>query len=170
LAISQQYNIQSGDIYNFDETGFCISIGHDQWIITRDPTCPVYLGSMTNRELVTVCETIRGDGAVLPPMIIVPGVIHQQHWYTATSIPDNYLLATSESSYNNDELTIKWIGHFQRFSAERQSGEYRLFLLDGFGSHCTKEFLEYCEVNNIVVFCLPPHSSHLLQPLDVVVF
>jgi len=103
-------------------------------------------------------------------MIIVPGVIHQQLWYTATSIPDNYLLATSKSGYNNDELTIKWIGHFQRFSAERQSGEYRLLLLDGFGSHCTKEFLAYCEVNNIVVFCLPPHSSHLLQPLDVVVF
>jgi len=29
LAICQQYNIQSGDIYNFDETGFRIGIGHD---------------------------------------------------------------------------------------------------------------------------------------------
>ena len=32
------------------------------------------------------------------------------------------------------------------------------------------EFLDYCEKNKIVLFCLPPHATHLLQPLDVVVF
>ena len=119
-----------------------------------------------------VCETISGDGTLvaLPPMIIVPGVIHQEAWCTTTSIPDNYLVATSETGYSNDELTIKWFAYFNRFSAERQSGIYQLLLLDGFGSHCTKQFIEYCDNNKIVVFCLPPHSSHLLQPLDVVVF
>jgi len=35
--ICEQYNIHQGDKYNFDETGFCIGIGRDQWIITRDP-------------------------------------------------------------------------------------------------------------------------------------
>jgi len=88
----------------------------------------------------------------------------------ATSIPDNYLIATSESGYNNDDLTIKWLEHFERFSGERQVGAYRLLLLDGFGSHCTKQFIDYCDRYKIIVFCLPPHSSHLLQPLDVVVF
>lgn len=112
-----------------------------------------------------MCETISGDGTALPPMIIVPGVIHQEAWYTTTSIPDNYLVATSETAYSNDELTIKWLAHFNRFSAECQSGIYRLLLLDGFGSHCTKQFIEYCDNNKIVVFCLPRHSSHLLQLL-----
>jgi hypothetical protein len=65
---------------------------------------------------------------------------------------------------------MSWLDHFQRFSAKRQSGIYRLLLLDGFGSHCTKEFIDYCDNYKIIPFCLPPHSSHLLQPLDVVVF
>ena len=157
-------------MYNFDETGFCIGIGKDQWIITRDPNRQAYLVSSTNRELVSVCETISADGAALPPMIIVPGVIHQEAWYMATSIPDDYLIATSESGYNNDDLTIKWLTHFERFSSKRQVSTYRLLLLDGFGSHRTKQFIDHCDRFKIIVFCLPPHSSHLLQPLDVVVF
>ena len=32
------------------------------------------------------------------------------------------------------------------------------------------EFLHYCEENKIVVFGLIPHTTHLTQPLDVVVF
>ena len=119
-----------------------------------------------------MCETISlsGDGTALPPMIIIPGVIHQEAWYTTTSIPDNYLVATSETGYSNYELTIKWLAYFNGFSAERQSGIYRLLLLDGFGSDCTKQFIEYRDNNKIVLFCLPPHASHLLQRLDVVIF
>lgn len=34
----------------------------------------------------------------------------------------------------------------------------------------TWEFFDYCLNNRIVPFCLPPHSTHLLQPLDVGLF
>ena len=30
--------------------------------------------------------------------------------------------------------------------------------------------MEYCEAHQILPFCLPPHSTHLLQPLDVGMF
>ena len=109
--ICRGYNIESCNQYNFDETGFRIGIGRDQWIITRDPTRQAYLRSSTNRELVSVCETISGDRVALPPMIIVPGVIHQESWYTTAKIPGDYFIATSETSYNNDDLTVKWLAH-----------------------------------------------------------
>jgi hypothetical protein len=49
----------------------------------------------------------------------------------------------------------------------RTQGCYRLLVLDGHGSHVTPEFDRYCLDHAIIVLCMPPHSSHLLQPLDV---
>ena len=76
----------------------------------------------------------------------------------------------SESGFSNNQLSYEWIKHFEEHSAKSQTGAHQLLLLDGYGSHCMYEFLDYCEKNKIVLFCLPPHATHLLQPLDVVVF
>jgi len=159
-----------GNQYNFDETGFRIGVGRDQWIVTMDPNRQAYLGSSTNRELVTSCEAISGDGYVLPPMLILPGTLHLEDWTTKTNLDNNVLLAVSHTGYSNDQLALEWISHFDRFSSQRRTGACRLLLLDGHGSHCTREFISYCDEKKIIPFCLPPHTTHLLQPLDVVVF
>ena len=44
---------------------------------------------------------------------------------------------------------------------------YRLLILDGHESHHSAGFEAYCKEKNIVTLCLPAHSSHLTQPLDV---
>jgi hypothetical protein len=44
---------------------------------------------------------------------------------------------------------------------------YRLLILDGHSSHATPEFDQFCKDNKIITLCMPPHTSHLLQPLDV---
>ena len=38
--------------------------------------------------------------------------------------------------------------------------------MDNHGSHLTYNFIEYCEQHNILLYTLPPHTSHILQPLD----
>ena len=43
-------------------------------------------------------------------------------------------------------------------------------LIDRHTSYRTREFIIYCDERKIIPFCLPPHSTHLLQPLDMVVF
>ena len=40
-------------------------------------------------------------------------------------------------------------------------------ILDGHGSHLTPKFDEIYEQNRVIPICMPPHSSHLLQPLDI---
>jgi hypothetical protein len=44
---------------------------------------------------------------------------------------------------------------------------YRLLVLDGHESHHSDAFEEHCKEHNIVTLCMPAHSSHILQPLDV---
>jgi hypothetical protein len=49
-------------------------------------------------------------------------------------------------------------------------GVYRLLILDGHESHLNQDFKDYCPENKIITVCMPAHSSHILQPLDVVCF
>ena len=104
--------IQPGGIYNFDETGFRVDVGKNQWIVTRDSSREMYLGSCTNRDFVTIYEAISGDGTVLPPMVILSGVLYERQWYTATDIPDDTLIALSKTGYSNDDLSLEWLAHF----------------------------------------------------------
>jgi hypothetical protein len=46
----------------------------------------------------------------------------------------------------------------------------RLLLLDRHESHINIPFLDFAETHNIIIIALPPHSTYLIQPLDVGVF
>ena len=110
------------------------------------------------------------ERALIDPMLIMKGVNHLEKWYTQTSLPDNYLIGTSDSGYINDTLSIEWIKHFDRCMRGRTRGAWRLLIFHGYRSHCTKEFIDYCDNVKIVPFSLPPYSSQNLQSLDVVIF
>ena len=42
--------------------------------------------------------------------------------------------------------------------------------MDGHGSHETTDFMYLCYQHNVHLLFLPPHTSHVLQPLDLLVF
>jgi hypothetical protein len=45
-----------------------------------------------------------------------------------------------------------------------------LLLMDGHRTHCTEAAVQYCVDNDIFIEFFPPHTSHVIQPLDVGVF
>ncbi|KAM5528727.1 transposase [Fusarium oxysporum f. sp. phaseoli] len=62
---------------------------------------------------------------------------------------------------------LEWLKHFDRHTKTRSNGRHRLLILDGHESQHSADFETYCEENNIMTLCMPPPSSHLLQPLDI---
>ena len=48
----------------------------------------------------------------------------------------------------------------------KEFGEF----LEAHSSHIDIHTSKFCRENNIILYCLPPHSSHLTQPLDVSFF
>lgn len=102
-------------------------------------------------------------------MIILNATSHWEHWFPS-GLDDHYLVGVSDSGYSNDKLGLKWIKDFDRFTIKRMRGQYRLILFDGHESHTTYEFISFCNEKKIIPFCLPPHTTHFLQPLDVAIF
>ena len=45
-----------------------------------------------------------------------------------------------------------------------------LLLLDGHSSHYRLEFILEASTQGVIVFCLPPNTTHVCQPLDVTPF
>ena len=45
-----------------------------------------------------------------------------------------------------------------------------MLICDGHDSHITGSFIAHCVQHKIALMMLPPHTSHLLQPLDVSIF
>ena len=56
--------------------------------------------------------------------------------------------------------------HFLRY-VQRQKGNHVLLLYDGSTTHINRELVEWALSEEVILFVLPPHSSHHLQPLDV---
>lgn len=167
---SENNRIQDADVWNMDETGFRIGIGRGDKVLALKQG-KVFVPSETNRDYTTAVEAVSGLGKSIPPMIILKGWEHLARWYTEeVGFEKDVLIALSDSGYTNDELHLQWIHHFHRHSLRSQRGIWRLLLMDGFDSHCTRPFLEACDNFDIIPFLLPAHSSHFLQPLDVGVF
>lgn len=121
-----------------------------------------------NREWATAIEGINASGWAVPPFIILAGKVHQSNWYR--DLPADWVIAVSDNGWTTDQLGLKWIKHFNTHTESRAKGAHRLLILDGHSSHATPEFDQYCTTNNIITLCMPAHTSHLLQPLDVSCF
>ncbi len=105
-----------------------------------------------------------------PLMVMLPGKVHQEHWYTKTGLENNVLVAVLESGYTYDHLALKWLAHFNKLTKPANPGAYPMLLLNGHIFHQTKLFLGYCELHKIVPFFVMPHMMHLLQPLEFVLY
>jgi hypothetical protein len=84
---------------------------------------------------------------------------------------DRVYISSSPSGWTNNDIGLSWLKQvFDRSTKEKAERSYRLLILDGHGSHLTMDFIEYCDRNRILLAIYPPHSTHTLQPLDVVMF
>jgi hypothetical protein len=163
-----KYGICDDDVWNFDEAGFMMGKITTQLVVTgserRGRPKALQPG---NREWATLIAGINAAGCSIPPFIILTGQYHLSAWYEDAAIPRDWAIAVSDNGWTTNELGVEWLEHFNAHTKARTVGARRLLILDGHESHHSLEFQEICKENNIYTLCMPPHSSHLLQPLDV---
>ena len=53
---------------------------------------------------------------------------------------------------------------------EKANDQYRLLITNNHDSHITGDWLAHCLDNKIIPAILDPHSSHLIQPLNIDIF
>ena len=173
-----EYELEAEHTYNMDEKGFAIGvIGKSKRIFDKKLYGQKqYRQSLHdgNREWVTLLATICADGSTLPPGIIfaAAGRAVQASWVSSIDPKKHSVhFTTSPNGWTNNDLGLTWLDQlFERYTKPKARRKWRLLIIDGHGSHVTKDFIDYCDSHKILLLIFPPHATHTLQPLDVVCF
>ncbi|CAH2220869.1 jg19049 [Pararge aegeria aegeria] len=150
-------------IYNLDETSICNDptkgkiIGKKGFKATKTTSGP-------GRNNTTVLLATNACGDKIPPLIIFQGKFLWNQWFyaeeqvkTAYAVSDKGWMETSIFEKYMRNVFVPAIG------PERPV----LLIFDGHKTHVTLGVIEYAASQGITIIKLPPHTSHVLQPLDL---
>jgi len=165
---------------NIDETGYTdvSSLYSYSAIIPREyDTNPCHFKIDRNQKNITTIASITLDGDTLIPSIVIP----------SESIPTELdrsgfrdgkdgLVLTSSSGYVNSDIFFTYfmnivVSYIRNTRNEKELYDYpALILMDNCHSHVSENIRLICAEENIRIVTYPPHTSHLFQPLDLLIF
>ena len=148
-------------IFNCDESGFPLDPPALSVIAQRGQKHP-YSVSGGDKTQITVLVCCSAGGYVIPPFIVFDRK-NLKPQMTEDEIPGT-MYGLSDKGWMDKELFELWfINHFLVYAPPARP---LLLLLDGHSSHYSPSIIDKATEEGIVMFCLPPYSSHLTQPLD----
>jgi len=167
--VIKEYNVTPDNMYNMDESVFSLGTTENMRVIV-DVSAPMQLRVQPGRqEWITGIECICFDGTSLSPMIIFKGEQLSQAWISM-NVPASWKFSCNKKGWTSNAHGLEWLRTcFEPATRDKAGTGYRLLICDGHDSHIAGGFILHC-INNKILVLLPPHSSHILQPLDVGIF
>lgn len=155
-------------IWNMDEKG--VSMEHNPVKVVASKSARNIPGRVANtRTSNTIISCINAAGVSMPPLIIVKGKTEKSlRGYNMKEGPVGSKWTYQQNAWTEDILGVEWFKGV--FLAACGEGRPQLLLLDGHHSHETLGLIELARENDIILLCLPPHTTHYLCPLDRTVF
>ena len=117
-------------------------------------------------ETSTILTFASAAGEMVPAMVIHKGERVQPNWLTKA--PGDVRVAATTRGYITKAKFHEYGLRFVRFLRQKNLNDRpHLLIVDSHSSHLYNlPFYQVMKANNIHVFTLPAHTSHVLQPLD----
>ena len=149
-------------IFNCDETGLPLNPACGKIISEKGSKNPSFVTG-GDKSQVTVLACTSAAGYALPPFVIFDRQSLNQNM-TKGEVPGT-LYGLSSNGWMNSELFYHWfLNHFLQYAPQTRP---LMLLLDGHSSHYSPSTIKLAAENQIIVFVLPPNTTHIAQPLDV---
>jgi hypothetical protein len=161
-------NIEPQNIWNLDETSICIDSTKSKVVGARGVRA-TRTTSTSGRENTTVLVMASATGEKAPPLIVFKGAHIWDQWIAPkdTEYPGT-VYAASKNGWMESEIFQNFFRNvvLPTLGTDRPA----LIVYDGHSTHIDEEIILRALEENIIILKLPPHTSHLLQPLDLAVF
>ena len=157
-------------IFNMDATAvqLCPKTGK-----LLDETCEknnYYIFPGQEKESITVLGSYSASGKAVRPMIVYPYKRFLPK-NVADSVPEGYVIGHSPKGWTTADTFNNYIKNgFYKQLIEDNITFPVLLLFDGHSSHISLELHNFCVTNKIILYCLYPNATHILQPCDVGIF
>lgn len=152
-------------IFNLDETGFPLSPKPPKIVSRKGEKHPSCVTG-NDKCQITVLSCCNAGGYIIPPLVIFDRKTLKLE-LTEGEVPGT-MYALSDSGWMDSEIFENWFtNHFLVYVPPSRP---ILLLMDGHSSHFSPVFVNKAAEEQIIVFCLPPNSTHKTQPLDKGVF
>ena len=164
-TIIKQNNISPDRIYNCDETGINKDENGNHTLAIKGTT-KVQCVVPNDRRLTTILACVNAIGESIPPLIIHKSNIVKEAYFAC--IPTKSVSTGSAKGFITKEIFLDWVkNHFNKYCG---SVKPVLLILDNHSTHVDVDVVTKAKELDIIMVALPPHTSHLYQPLDVGVF
>ena len=150
-------------LWNCDETGVCTAIASKKVLAKRGEKNVHETGGGSGRDYITILGCGSAIGERLPPYVgknLLANNTQGGPPGTRYSMSDSGWMETA----NFHEWFLKMF--LSAVADMLKTGPVILFL-DGHKSHDTLALVELAKQHGVILFVFPPHTTHLLQPLDV---
>ena len=147
-------------IYNCDETGMPLGATSHK-VVAKVNSKPCSIVS-NDKMQVTVLSCVNAAGVALPPFVIFKRKTMNQE--LANGEVPGTLYGVYENGWITQQLFKERFHH--HFLAFIPSNRPVVLLMDGHSTHYFPEIIRMAAACKVVLCTLPPHTTHLMQPLD----
>ncbi|XP_018018849.1 MFS-type transporter clz9-like [Hyalella azteca] len=124
------------------------------------------VASGPEKSNLTFLGTFSAQGDIVAPMIIYPYARLPKN--IANAVPDEFIIGTSESGWMKAETFYEFIANaFLPWLNDKSIKRPVILFVDGHKTHITLQTSTLCEDNGIILYCLLPNMTQILQPADV---
>ena len=156
-------------LWNCDETAFATDVASRKILARKGEKNVHETGGGSGREYITVLGCGSASGERLPPYIVYKGKNLWTSWTKGG--PAGTLYTVSDSGWMERPNFLEWFKKqfIVAVSHLLETGPVILFM-DGHASHINLTLIRLAREQGVVLLCLPSHTTHVLQPLDVGAF
>ena len=114
----------------------------------------------------TFLGTFSASGEVVAPMLIYPYVRLPED--IVCNVPDEFYIGRSDSGWMKSETFYEFIANaFNPWLIQSGIKKPVILFVDGHRTHLSMSVSELCDEVDIILYLLPPNTTHILQPADV---
>ncbi|CAC5396820.1 unnamed protein product [Mytilus coruscus] len=167
-TIMTQNNLhdQPQKIFNTDDES-ALQTEHNPNRIVHDIVVKPQSVTSPRSSNVTIIGAGNAFGNAVPPYYVFPGVKFDRALLLDGTPPGSDGQCSKTGWSNSDIFKTYLENHFLKYISHDISATPLLILFDGHCSHVSLTLQDWAESKNIILFILPPHCSHILQPLDI---